>query len=331
MGSRRGVHGPFDRSRRSVPASRTPVEDQPRAVARRPPRSPAAPTTGSWGSCGRGRSPVRPPCSPGRRRRRRRCGRPPALRIRAGLVRRYSASSGIGAWFGTPTGPQRRVMAPEPTERLEVAFDPFLGRRVCAVRGGRCGTGRAPSRSGRAPRAPPRRSRRSAGGRRAGSDRPAEHGGPAEQAAEGSREERVAGVDRQPERRRTRRRWQPPAAAPSAGTSARARSHHSDSTAPTTAPARAAACSTSPIRRGTYCGHVRDPGLAVERRGGVAGVGQRPEAGCRSAAGRCRARRSAPPLPAASPSPARRARVPARPSDSRARSQAGTSPTRYSQ
>jgi len=35
-----------------------------------------------------------------------------ALTIFRGLVSRYSASSGIGAWLGTPTGSHRRVIAP---------------------------------------------------------------------------------------------------------------------------------------------------------------------------------------------------------------------------
>ena len=137
---------------------------------------------------------------PDRRRRRRRCARPARLTMLRGLVFRYSASSGMGAWLGTPTGPQRRLIAWPLTSASRSS-----SMLCCARQFAQFACGLSDTEPGRRRAAPPARAPRPAihqrrRGSPRGQARPAEHAGAAEDAQDRGREERVAGVDRQADR-----------------------------------------------------------------------------------------------------------------------------------
>jgi hypothetical protein len=180
-----------------------------------------------------------------------------ALTMLRGLVFRYSASSGTGAWLGTPTGPQRSVIAWSSTSASRSFFD----RAGCAqfvqfavgraVLGWNVGEQRHEhERAAGHPPAPPRVLAREA--------RPAEHARAAEHAQDRRREERVAGVDRQPGRGECGEHDD----REHAGNGAEQRpprSHHSDSTPPRAAPTSTGGRRISPIRRGCTRGTLPMP------------------------------------------------------------------------
>ena len=178
----------------------------------------------------------------------------------AGLVFRYSASSGTGAWLGTPTGTQRSADRAVVHERAQVAFDPSAGRPVASssrCAGAVLARGRRPQRRP-ATIAPAAIHQRRRGSPRS-SSRPAEHARAAEDAQDRRGEERVARVDRQPggrergehDHRDDARRSRP-------GAPARA------ATAATAPPRARPPTSTggrriSPMRRGMYSGTLAIP------------------------------------------------------------------------
>ncbi len=233
-----------------------------------------------------------------------------------GSFRRYSASRGIGAWLGTPDGPAAQVDRPGVHERCRgllrsVSWRASLSSSRCAdaVLGGGVGQRARPPRP--RPAAIHQRRRRSPAGSPVQPNTPA----PQKIAEDGRRQEGVAGVDRQPDRREggeddhrqhaRRGARQGPAAQPRTG----------DSTPPSgrSDEHRRAQHLADPSR--DVLGHVRDPracGRAWRRCGGCWSA---TTTGCPSRAGRCRAR-SAVPAAASSVRPTssrRRSRTAARP------------------
>ena len=180
-----------------------------------------------------------------------------------GLVFRYSASSGIGAWLGTPTGPHASAIAWSATSATRSSsmrcWRASLSSSRCAERYWRARRRAAPTSTSSPPAIHQRRR-----GSPARQQRPAEHAGAAEDAQDRRREERVARVDRQPERSRTRR-TRPPRAPPRSRQAAPARrSHSSDEHAAERRPDEHGRAQDLADPPRDVLGHVGDPGHAVE-------------------------------------------------------------------
>ena len=184
----------------------------------------------------------------------------------------------MGAWLGTPTGPQRSVIAPLRDERDEIVLDRLLARQFVqfavrrAVLGGRVGEQRDAARAPRPPSTSAAARLRAA--RRVQPNTP----GAAEHAQDRRREERVARVDRQPgawRMRRTRRPRATPATAPDERRGGAATAATAPRRAPR--PTSTGGRRISPIRRGMYSGTLPIPVTRSSVVGGVAGVRERPQ------------------------------------------------------